>query len=228
MRTKSTKKLPVTEVLGTKLNEIKCGSDLGLEEENHDNAYRWVKCNACGLCFWQPMNWSVRSDGTARSRCLDCFETGTKKAKKKRGRPRKDDCSFDETEEVNKKIGRPRKFNDAPGTRILNVTGYVEIVLGKDDPYYCMTRLYDRVSEHRYVMAKHMGRPLTPDEVVHHKNGNRSDNRVENLEIWRTNHPRGQRYKDMITEYLNQIDYDEAVEAWRDSKHGYMAMPYAA
>lgn len=40
-----------------------------------------------------------------------------------------------------------------------------------------------QVSVHRYVMEQHIGRPLLITEYVHHKNHDRFDNRIENLEI---------------------------------------------
>lgn len=54
------------------------------------------------------------------------------------------------------------------------------------------------VREHTIVMEQMIGRRLLKGESVHHKNGNRSDNRPANLELWSKFQPAGQRVEDKL------------------------------
>jgi hypothetical protein len=55
-------------------------------------------------------------------------------------------------------------------------------------------------------MAIHLDRPLRPEENVHHLNGDRLDNRLENLELWSTSQPIGARVEDLLEHAQAIID----------------------
>lgn len=78
--------------------------------------------------------------------------------------------------------------------------GYVRIYF----PEHPNARKDGYVSEHTVVVSESIGRPLTATENVHHRNGVRDDNRIQNLELWNKAQPAGKRARDLI-EYANEI-----------------------
>ena len=88
-----------------------------------------------------------------------------------------------------------RRCTAAIGDRHTLATGYVRVKIGHEHP-----RAYASgwILEHILVMEEKLGRRLLPGENVHHINGRRDDNRPENLELWVTMQPAGQRPSDML------------------------------
>lgn len=86
------------------------------------------------------------------------------------------------------------------GGRVVQKDGYVLL----RRPTHPNVQKSGYVLEHVAVMADFLGRPIRPSEEVHHKNGIKDDNRIENLELWAMSHPKGQRPADLV-EYARSI-----------------------
>lgn len=91
-----------------------------------------------------------------------------------------------------------------------NHRGYIRLPVTKDRIIFSQ-KGKKTILEHRLVMARHLNRPLEEHENVHHINGVRTDNRLENLELWSKSQPCGQRVLDKVEwarQLLNQYEND--------------------
>jgi hypothetical protein len=77
------------------------------------------------------------------------------------------------------------------GGRWLDDAGYVHVLAGDDAVGIAMRGQRNHVLEHRLVMARHLGRPLTNRETVHHIDGDPKNNVIENLQLRQGRHGKG-------------------------------------
>ena len=121
---------------------------------------RWKKCPACANRFLPS--------GPERSRQSHCSKSCAQISNAMKGTG------------ISGQRGKHRlRTGKIPGK-----DGYIRVLVG-DHPW---PRRYHYMFEHVKVMEAHLGRRISANETVHHRNGNRTDNRLKNLELI----PRGQ------------------------------------
>lgn len=145
---------------------------------------------------WKVIKRATNSkDGSTKWHCV--CKCGKKKivsaCSLRSGRSRS--CGCKKIEEMRKIRGK--KHPSFKAGKHLNRQGYV-LMLARD---HSRSRK-GYVFEHIIVMERHLGRSLSKDETIHHKNGIKHDNRLENLELWSGNHSKGARVSDKIKYYI--------------------------
>lgn len=157
------------------IGDIRKGTDVG---KNNISKYIWWACEECGRERW--VQYRNKAPSPMQRICIVCH---------------------------NKKIahlqGTGPNHKRWKGGRQTDRDGYIRVWVSSDDDCYPMTHTKWTVGgvllEHRLVMARHLGRLLHSWEEVHHKNGIKSDNRIENLELTTKgshSHNHGKGYRD--------------------------------
>lgn len=139
------------------IGEIKRGIEIG---KKGIEKYIWYACAQCGKERWAIFN--VKNKTPKDLICRNCREIN-------QGQWLSETYSWD-------------KSPQWKGGRVKYGDGYILVRLKKDDFFYPMAKARNGyVLEHRLVMAKQLGRCLHSWEIVHHRNGIKDDNRIENL-----------------------------------------------
>ncbi len=120
--------------------------------------YIWHACVDCGEERWVADYWTKKPNYTGC--CLSCV-----------------------LRRINEKAGPGSLNPNWKGGRQKGKDGYIKVWIAPDDFFRPMADKKGYVLEHRLVMAKHLNRCLLPWEIVHHKNGIKDDNRLENLQL---------------------------------------------
>lgn len=148
----------------------------------------WRACSICGQEFRPRTTWqsscsrncgqALRRSKIWQARKIACAACGTEFLPKIRGLTTAGAPKYEQA--CSHQCAMTMIAQKGVGERKRNKKGYVLLKVGREYP----GSKDGWMLEHRYVTEQRLGRPLLRAENVHHKNGDRTDNRSENLELW--------------------------------------------
>ncbi len=174
---------------GTFIGEVVKARDLG---RKGGYRFRWSACADCGKLSWV----ALRQGKPITYKCLSCALKGHTISDTGKQRIREAQKLLDR---------RGPKSNSWRGGRRKNKQGYIDIWVGKGHPFSTMARKDGTILEHRLVFASAIGRVLFSWEVIHHINGIKDDNRIENLELLPSNSKHNTRMHSTLKKMQKQL-----------------------
>ena len=159
------------------LGDIKYGKEIGYKRNNR---FIWGACERC-----KKVRWVQFIHGKARwNYCRKCSSI------------------------ANNYFNRGERHYNWKGGIAKDKNGYLVQRIHRDDPFASMlcNRKNNTIGQHRLVMAKYLGRCLESYEHVHHINGIKTDNRIENLALTNTNEHTKNTLKPILMTRIRELE----------------------
>lgn len=165
-----------------KIGDVVYAEEVGLHKRYGRHKLIWHACEECSKERWVLLK-------KGEPQCVRCYPCGRIYVHRIRVAP------------------KGERNGNWKGGRSITPNGYISVQLMPDSPFYPMVSKKGYVYEHRLVMAKSLGRCLSSDETVHHKNEDKHDNRLENLELLsRKEHTLRHRDKNYILQEIAKLE----------------------
>lgn len=160
--------------------------------------YHYIcQCDACGKEFKQ---YAVVVERSKKNYCsADCKKEGMSKYNSGKNHPfygKKHKADTKEKMSANRSGDKNWRWQ---GGKFISSLGYVMV----KSPNHPRANRFGYVQEHRLVMEKKLGRYLKSKEIVHHIDGNRQNNRIENLMLFETAGKHTAHHKKLLKQLLN-------------------------